>query len=250
MNASSVAARKKDNPHFSGAVIVPSERSSCAKYSRVPSTCSISGVNANHMKTNDTAAIAIVNGSSRVTHVMNRNSCEMTVCCRSLIVSRLGAPPSGVQNPPTLVPHAIAMTSAEPNTLLPMSSMPMKRSIARTTGIIAAATTVFGRNALKNVAMANHTMICRRVLVPTPISDTSAMRRSSPHRVQTVERMLAPSSRKISSSEYDGRILATGRKLKMARTTSGRNPVTARLTGSKIHHHAIQTSSPRLPRTG
>ena len=81
----------------------------------------------------------------------------MTVCCRSLIVSRLGAPPSGVQNPPTLVPHAIAMTSAEPNTLLPMSSMPMKRSIARTTGIIAAATTVFGRNALRTVAMANHT---------------------------------------------------------------------------------------------
>ena len=118
------------------------------------------------MKRNDAAAIAIVSGSRRVTHVMNRNSCEMTVCCRSLMVSRLGAPPSGVQKPPTLVPHAMAMTSAEPNTLFPMSSMPMKRSIARTTGIIAAATTVFGRNALKIVAMPNHTRICRRVLVP------------------------------------------------------------------------------------
>ena len=174
----------------------------------------------------------------------------MTVCCRSLIVSRLGAPPSGVQSPPTLVPHAIAMTSAEPNTLAPISSIPMKRSIARTTGIIAAATTVFGRNALRTVAMANQTRICRRVLVPTPISDTSAMRRSSPHRVQTVERIFAPSSRKISSSEYDGRILATGRKLKTASTARGRKPVTARLTGSKIHHHAIHTRRPRLPRTG
>ena len=141
------------------------------------------------------------------------------------------------------------MRSADPNALLPMSSMPMNRSIASTTGIIAAATTVLGRNALSTVAMANHTMICRRVLVPTPIRETRAMRRSNPHRVQTVERMLAPSRRKISSSEYDGRILATGRKLKIASTTSGRNPVTARFTGSAIHHHAIQTSSPRLPRT-
>ena len=151
-------------------------------------------MNANRMKTNDTAAIAIVNGRSRVTHVMNRNSCEMTVCCKSLIVSRLGAPPSGVQNPPTLVPQAMAMTSAEPNTLFPISSTPMKRSIANTTGIIAAATTVFGRKALRNMAMANHTMICRRVPVPTPISDARAMRRSNPHRVQTVERMFAPSA--------------------------------------------------------
>ena len=53
-------------------------------------------------------------------------------------------------------------------------SMPMKRSIASTMGIIAAATTVLGRNALTTVAIANHTMIWRRVLVPTPISETSA----------------------------------------------------------------------------
>ena len=194
--------------------------------------------------------MAAVSGSRRVTHVMNRNSWEITVCWRSLIVSRFGAPPSGVQNPPTLVPHAIAIRSADPNVLLPMSSMPMKRSIASTMGIIAAATTVLGRNALKTVAIANHTMIWRRVPVPTPISETSAMRRSSPQRVQTVARMLAPSSRKISSSAYEGRILATGRKLKIARTTSGRNPVTARFTGSKIHHHDIHTRRPRLPRTG
>ena len=43
---------------------------------------------------------------------------------------------------------------------------------------------------------------------------------------------------------------ATGRKLKSARTTSGRNPVTARLTGSNIHHQDIHKSRPRLARTG
>ena len=42
----------------------------------------------------------------------------------------------------------------------------------------------------------------------------------------------------------------TGMKLKTARTTIGRNAVTARWTGSATHHHAIHTSRPRLARTG
>jgi hypothetical protein len=53
-----------------------------------------------------------------------------------------------------------------------------------------------------------------------------------------------------SCSEYAGRMLPTGRKLKIATTTSGSNPVTARCTGSQIHHQDIHTSRPRLARIG
>ena len=78
--------------------------------------------------------------------------------------------------------------------------MPMNLSMATTMGIIVAATIVFGRNALRIMPMANHAMICRVVLVPTPISEAKAMRLSSPQRVQQVVSTLADSSRMTSSA--------------------------------------------------
>ena len=88
------------------------------------------------------------------------------------------------------------------------------------------------------------------MLVPIPINDTSAMRRSRPHRRHSVASMLAPSSRKTSGSAYAGMIVSTRANPVSAGTTSGRNAVTARWTGSAIHHHAIHTSNPMLARTG
>ena len=120
--------------------------------------------------------------------------------------------------------------------------------MATTMGIMVAATMVLGRKALRNMPMANHDMIWRVVLVPTPISEPRAMRRSSPHRVQQVVSTLADSSRMTSSAAYAGRIRSMGAKSNIATVASGRNPVTARCTGRVIHHSAIQNSSPRLQR--
>ena len=69
-----IATLKSDSPHFSGALILPRLSSSRLKYSRVPSTWSISGLNANRMNTNPTIAVSIVSGISRISHVENRNS--------------------------------------------------------------------------------------------------------------------------------------------------------------------------------
>ncbi len=75
------------------------------------------------------------------------------------MVKRLGAPPIGVPEPPMLVPQATAMSRAEPKGLLLMSSIPMKRSIASTMGIIAAATTALGSAALKTAETVNQARI-------------------------------------------------------------------------------------------
>ncbi len=77
------------------------------------------------MNSNDTAPASSVNGSTCVSHVVNKNSWSMSCCSRNCTVSRFGAPPSGVPDPPTAVPHATAINKAEPKALLPTSSMPM-----------------------------------------------------------------------------------------------------------------------------
>ena len=91
-------------------------------------------------------------------------------------------------------------TSEVPSGLFHKSSIPMKRSIATTMGTMVAATTTRGSTVASSVLTMNQATICRLALDPTVASDMSAMRRSRPHRDQTVVRMLAPTSRMISSS--------------------------------------------------
>ena len=153
------------------------------------------------MNSADAIDRSTVTGSTRPSQVVNRNSWSTSSRSMNWTASRLCAPPSGVPAPPTLVPHAMAMSSAEPNALLPTSSMPTKRSMASTIGIIAAATTAFGSTELRIAAITNQTTRCWRVPVPRPSSDTSAMRRSSPQRFHSVASMLAPRMRMTSCSE-------------------------------------------------
>ena len=106
--------------------------------------------------------------------------------------SRLCAPPSGVPAPPMLVPQAIAMSSAEPNALFPSSSMPMKRSIAITIGHHGRRDDGVGQDRAQHGRDRKpHDDLLPRAGAE-PSSDTSAMRRSSPHRRQSVARMFAP----------------------------------------------------------
>ena len=105
----------------------------------------------------------------------------------------------GGSRPPTLVPHATAISSAEPKALLPTSSMPMKRSMRRQPASLIRHDGV-RQDGAQDGGDKNQARICRRVLVPMPSRDSRAMRRSSPQRRHNVARMFAPSNRKISCS--------------------------------------------------
>ena len=77
--------------------------------------------------------------------------------------------------------------------------MPMERNIATTIGIIVAATIVFGRTLERAALTRIHTRICLDASVPTLSSAPKPILRSSPHWVQTLVRMFAPSRRRIVS---------------------------------------------------
>ena len=182
-----------------------------------------------------------VSGRSLVTHVQNRNSPPVTDSSRKPTVNRFGAPPRGVAAPPTLVPHATASPSAVPKRLDPRSSIPMNANMATTMGIIAAATTVFGRTVLSPIAMQNQTTTWRLRFAPSMSSDASAMRRSRPQRVHTVARMFAPSSRMISTLAYAGRTSRTGTTWNTAAITSGRKACHREV-------HGLSDPPPRHPK--